>query len=289
MKLRTKLNGGEDASIREQLPNFLIIGAMRSGTTSLANYLGSHPEIYVARDKELHFFDYRFDRGLSWYAAKFSQAKRGQAVGEASPTYMYVPECARRIADTLPNVKLLAILRNPVDRAYSHYWLERARTRESMDFESALAAESDRLSGSDRHRTDHYSYLDRGRYLKQLEHVTTHVPRERLHVLLFEDLGADPAAAFKSVCRFLDVDDTYIPKNVGKVLNHFVTFRSVAVRGMYRRLPPLIRHALGRVNSREAVYPAMDPRTRARLVAHFAQMNDELGRWLGRDLAAWNR
>src|SRR5437764_7156012 len=114
------------------LPNFFIIGAMRSGTTSLTRYLNAHPDVFVAPGKELHFFDQRFDRGLDWYRDCFERAAGQRAIGEATQSYMYDAEAMTRLAVTVPKARLLAILRNPVDRAWSHYWLNRALALETL-------------------------------------------------------------------------------------------------------------------------------------------------------------
>lgn len=109
-----------------RLRNFLIVGAMRCGTTFLAHCLGAHPDIYIPRAKEIHYFDVHFEKGPEWYKRKFSGAKKEHAVGEATQSYMYLDYVPPRIASLLPDARLIAILRNPVDRAYSHYWFHRA-------------------------------------------------------------------------------------------------------------------------------------------------------------------
>src|SRR5437762_2920456 len=101
------------------LPNFLIIGAPRSATTSTALYLSQHPEVHIAPQKEVNFFDLEFHRGLDWYRAQFDRVEDGQVVGEASPNYMFSEDAVQRMAALLPDAKLIAILREPVSRAYS--------------------------------------------------------------------------------------------------------------------------------------------------------------------------
>jgi hypothetical protein len=135
-----------------RLPNFVIIGAPRSGTTSLAHSLSQHPEVFVTMQvKELHFFDTNFDRGLDWYRQQFSgaDAAAAKAAGEATPTYMYDETAMSRMAETVPDARLIAILRNPVDRAYSHYWMNRSLDREDLLFPVAIETEAERLAGDD--------------------------------------------------------------------------------------------------------------------------------------------
>ncbi|MBA3731354.1 MAG: sulfotransferase domain-containing protein, partial [Gammaproteobacteria bacterium] len=106
------------------LPNFLIIGASRCGTTWMANNIKSHPDVFMPPKKELHFFDASFDKGWDYYASFFPDKKcaRYRAIGEATPAYLYMPQVARLIKSRLPDVKMIVSLRNPIDRAYSQYW-----------------------------------------------------------------------------------------------------------------------------------------------------------------------
>lgn len=271
------------------LPNFLIIGAMRSGTTSLARYLGAHPDVFVAQDKELHFFDLNRDRGLDWYRAQFTGAEGERMVGEATQTYMYDGEAVDRMASDLPDAKLIAILRDPVKRAYSHYWQNHARGTEPLSFPDAIAAEPERLASSDKQSRFFFSYVDRGLYVRQLRRICEHYPRASLHVLLFEDLRDAPAEAYRSACAFLGVDDDFLPPNIGVPINRYVSFRSVKLRALGKKLPRALRRAVGRLNTQEASYPPMDPGVRAELRQRFAADNAALETWLDRDLSEWRR
>jgi hypothetical protein len=277
-----------------KLPDFLIIGAMKAGTTSLARYFMAHPQVFMAAGKEVHYFDRHFERGMQWYAEHFSESTTHRAIGEATPNYLYSKEVIRRMASTIPNAKLIAILRNPVDRAYSHYWHERARGRETLEFERAIAAESERLTSPDLEVRTHFSYLDQGRYIGQLVYVTKHFPRGALHVILFEDLRQEPVSTFKSLCRFIEVDDTLVPENIGKRYNDFVAFRSLAIRGLAQELSSrphglrLLGRVLGRLNVRRVPYPPLNPELRAKLVLRYREANQALSSWLGRKLSHWD-
>lgn len=273
------------------LPNFLIIGAMRSGTTSLVHYLRGLPEVFMSRKKEVHYFDQEFQRGPTWYSRWFAGANGQRAIGEATPAYMYCPEAPARMAQVIPGARLIAILRDPVDRAYSHYWHNRVRGKEHLEFADAIAAEPERLSSGPQGRST-YSYLDRGRYLAQLLNVCRYYPREALLVVLFEELRDLPVETFQAVSRFLGVDPSFVPSNVGEPTNYYAAFRSVAYRKLVRGMPFLprwARTALKKLNVQHATYPRMAPALRARLRESFAQDNAALAAWLGRDLSAWNR
>lgn len=197
-------------------PDFVIIGAQRAGTTSLHAYLSAHPQVKTPITKELHYLTDRHERGLDWYLGQFPLAIPPHAItGEATPYALFHPLAPKRLLDTSPYAKLIALLRNPVDRAYSHYLHERSRGFETLDFASALDAESERLVGeearisrdpsyiSEPHK--HFSYLARGDYAPQLERWFAHVPRQQLLVLRSENLYGQPAETLAHVAGFLGI------------------------------------------------------------------------------------
>jgi hypothetical protein len=281
------------------LPNFLIVGAPKSGTTSLARYLADHPDAWVVPEKELRFFDQHYDLGRDWYRDRFAAAGSEQAIGEATPTYLINARAPARIAETLPDVRLIAILRNPVDRAYSHYWHWRERLGETRSFEQVVEDElAGKANGSDPiwrpEAPETFPYLGYGRYAPQLENLARHFPPERILVLLFEDLTERPAEVFGEVCRFLGIDDSAVPESVGRVENAFRYYYPRWLWALFVRvkigrfLPGRAAAALYRAMVREAdPYPPMDPALRERLTEHFAPDNAALERRLGRDLSRW--
>ncbi|MEU3456314.1 sulfotransferase [Micromonospora sp. NPDC006766] len=197
------------------LPDFLIIGGQRCGTTSLYHYLTAHPQVRAATGKELQFFSLHHGRGRRWYRAHFPTAAPGRHSFEASPYYLFHPSVPRRVAETLPRARFVALLRDPVERAYSHYLHTRSYGAEPLSFADALRAEPDRLAAALRDGPDtraahaalrNHSYAARGRYVEQLERWYAHVPRERLLVLRSEDLYADPAGVYAQTLRFLDLE-----------------------------------------------------------------------------------
>ncbi len=271
-----------------RLPDFLIIGAQRCGTTSLARNLSAHPEVYVASQKEVHFFDRHTDRGLTWYREQFAGASEKQIVGEATPEYMYDKDALRRMAETLPDARLVVSLRNPIDRAYSEYWFVRGRGYESLSFEEAIAAESDRAASGDPVVRMRHSYLDRGRYLQQLERVCELYPRDRLHVVLFEDFVGAPLEALQAVHRFLGVREDFLPSTIGRRFGSARTYKSQWLRAVSKALPYPLGAAVARINSQRVAYPPMESKTRAALEAEFRESNQALAHWLGRDLSRWD-
>lgn len=207
------------------LPDFLVIGAARSGTTSLYRYLVDHPAIAAASRKEVQYFSLNHWRGIDWYRAHFPTPMKSRIVqqrtgvpmqtGEATPYYLFHPMAAERIADELPGVKLIVVLRNPTERAFSHYLHEVALGVEDLSFEQALDQESTRLEGEiERIRADarypgfsyqHYAYLSRGHYHDQLMRWFSLLPRERFCILGSERFWADPLAGYAGVLRFLEL------------------------------------------------------------------------------------
>ena len=272
--------GGAQATGR--LPTFLIVGAQKSGTTLLAALLDAHPQASCAL--EPHFFRCNFDRGEGWYRSHFTGTT--PVVGEKTPEYLHHSEAPARMAAVVPEAKLIAILRDPVARAYSHYWHRRRTGRERASFEEAIEgdynASGERVAG----------YLDRGRYLEQLQRLHANFPSGSILVTLFEDLRDRPDETFARVCRFIGIDDSSPPEKL-PVANPYRDYRPEWLwRNMYRyrlwkRLPRSWASALGRWMTREREFAPLDPETRGRLAATFAPDNEALARWLGRDLSEW--
>lgn len=193
------------------MPDYCIIGAQKSGTTSLYSYLALHPQVRPSYVKEIHYYNKNYSNGLKWYRAHFPlgplrRADRPFITGEASTMYLHDPDTPSRMLEDLPEIRLLLVLRNPVDRAISHYH-HRIRTgREDRPIEVAMEqAISAATSGKfvDGSETD---YLRNGHYAEDLEHWTTVYPSDQFLVLQAEALFKDPRDAFKRVSDFLDID-----------------------------------------------------------------------------------
>ena len=245
------------------LPDFLVLGAQKAGTTALYEYLRRHPQISGPSWKEVSFFDRHWARGESWYRGNFPNVARtrGKHVGEASPSYVFHPLAPQRVEEVVPEARLIVLVRNPVDRALSQYNHEVALGREPLPFEEALDAEEERLRGEqERMAADpryfsrewwSHTYKARGRYAEQVERWLAVFPREQLLVLPSDDLGSDPARAHAQVLEFLGAS-------------------------------PQRLDSYPRVYERE--YEPMKPETRERLAAEFEEPNRRLYELLGRDL-----
>jgi hypothetical protein len=268
-----------------RLPDFLVIGAPKAGTTSLASWLRDHPDVFVPMRKELHFFDRpRFDdpRWQRWYQRQFADCPE-PVVGEATPSYLHTPVAAPRMASLVPDARLIALLRNPVDRAVSHYWYARSMNHESRDLDDALFAGDD---------SPGLPYMGAGRYLDNIERLLEYFPREALLVRLFEDVTDAPATLFRDVCEFLGVDATVVPENVGQAFNTHYRVRAPWVRrlmmrkSLYERWPK-VAYRVDDLLKAPAEYPRLTDDQRRRLADRFAEDNRRLEAWLGRELPGW--
>jgi hypothetical protein len=205
---------------------------------------------------------------------------------EATPNYLFDPRVPLRMWETIPEGKLVVVLRNPVDRAYSHYWQKRSYGTEPLSFEEALAAEPQRISRDDRARRL-YSYVARGRYLEQLERFAAYFPRDSIGVFLFEELHQQPLEIFGQVCRFVGVSDRVKLDVVGRELNSYQQYRLSGLRSLSRRLKGPIGKLIGKVNAKEASYPPMARTVRERLVELYREDYEALAKWTGLDLSSW--
>lgn len=202
------------------LPDFIILGAMKCGTSSLYFYLASHPQVLTPTRKEIHFFDNNFEKGDGWYRSHFPAIAKmkfgGYVTGEASPYYLYHPHVAGRIYRKIPSVKLIALLRNPVDRAISHYWHQVNKGREDLPMEEAFEVEKERIN-ADKERLKkekhyygfnhrHYSYLDRGNYVGQIERFERRFSSDQILILKSEELFFNTKETIEDVEDFLGIE-----------------------------------------------------------------------------------
>ena len=268
---------GQSTHRARMLPSFLIAGAQRCGTTSMFHVLSQHPAVFcpLLNEKELHYFDHEYNRGLGWYQSHFPTRAWARATTrhtgiapvafEGSPYYMFHPLAPGRIHRDLPGVKLLVMLRDPVERAYSSHAHQTGFGGETEPFERALELEDSRLEGeterliaepdyiSFNHRF--YAYRTRGQYIDQLEHLDSVFGRDRVLVIDSGDFFADPGPTYDQVLEFLGLPDlgrpTFVPQN-----------------------------ARPRSPMPEAVW--------ARLEEHYRPYDERLAVWLGRE-PSWRR
>jgi hypothetical protein len=212
------------------LPDFIIIGAMKSGTSSLFAYLSQHPQLHPSWKKEIHFFDGgldpnidSFEMGQAWYRAHFplrEKMSRDSKTFEASPLYIFNPLAPKRIFNLLPEVKIIALFRNPTERAISHYFHEKSNNREPLSIYEALKIEENRLETAiskqdfkSRIFID-FSYKRRGHYKEQIERYLDLFSWQRILILSSEDLFSQPDASLRRVFDFVEVDTEFKVKKL---------------------------------------------------------------------------
>jgi len=300
------------------MPNFFLIGAQKAGTTSLYSYLKQHPQIYMSPIKEPFFFDHEIDsRGevvrekfggpvtphvkfadIREYRTLFRGVSGEKAIGEASVLYIYAPGTAERIKRYVPEAKLIALLRNPADRAYSAFLHAVRIGREPLtDFAQALREEDDRIWYNWHYQ---FHYRNRGLYYAQLKRYFEVFGREKVGVWLYEDLSNDPIGVVQSVLRFLGVNDTFTPDisrkhNPSRIPKS--EFARFTIRLMNTTLPvvskvspPASEGFRQLVNSRIlAESPPIDPEIRKQLREGYRKDILKLQELIGRDLSVWLR
>jgi len=272
-------------------PAFLVVGAQRAGTTWLDRHLRAHPEVYLPlRRKEIHYFDRFYDRGPEWYESFFPRGKeaaRYRAIGEITPKYLFDRIAPERIRRDLPDVRLVAILRNPVDRAYSQYALAVRDAGERGTFEEFVR--------------DNPDVVGRGLYTRQLERYLGCFPRDRFLVLLFEEMMADAATTLRRIAKFLDIDPGPFekPHDRGKV-NASYRPRYPGVRATVRKVGDFLRYhdldwfvnvakemGVPHLFGNAGPLPPLTEGARRRLTGIFEDDVAALERLLGKELPEW--
>lgn len=294
------------------MPNFLIIGAEKSGTTALYTYLQQHPQVYMSPVKEPDFFSYddgkqdRREQGrvpahhvtnLDDYLGLFRAVSTETAIGEASPYYIYAPQAPERIQRYMPNSKLIAILRDPAERAYSNFlhcaWLRREPL---TDFAQALQKEEARIREG---WEALFHYRRKGFYYAQLRRYFDRFGRDQLKVYLHEDLESDPLGVLGDLCSFLEVDETFVPNLSAKYNRSGVpkneTFHAVVTRFRQSKLKRLLPDQLVR-RLRDPVRalvlaeaPQLSAEVRKDLVGLYCEDILQLQDLIQRDLSKWLR
>lgn len=295
------------------LPNFLIIGAAKSGTTSLHQSLRQHQQIFLPPNKEPGFFAYQghpppltgpgdeaelayLTLDLPTYEQLFADAARYPARGEASTAYLYHPHTAAAIQQTLPSVKLIAILRHPVDRAYSSYLQMVRDGREPLlDFQAALRAEPERIAAG---WGQIWHYQQMGFYAKQLKCYFGGFPETQICVILYDEFQAHPAQVFRKIFRFLGVEETFAP-DTRTQLNISGVPQNQALHGLLTRHRPLrtfLRHLVPypirkylnhQLTQWPLTKPPMPTDVREEMITGFRPDLLELQSLIHQDLSSW--
>jgi len=295
------------------LPNFLIIGAAKAGTTALAYYLKQHPDIFMSDQKELKFFafeggipvfrgpgDEQFSNAVTSlcdYEACFAEVRAEKAIGEASPLYLYSPAAAERIRHYVPGARLIAVLRDPARRAYSQFLhMMRDGFEPLGDFRAALLEEQKRIEAG---WGPLFHYRKRGFYYEQLTPYYERFPGQQIRVYLYADFVRDAMGLVRDAFRFLGVDETFIPdKTVRPNISGIPRSRMLqsALRGRYAWLNAVVRAVLPKrlrvgvhnvLRRKNLTRPPLDPEVRRDLIREYRDDILRLQDLLDRDLSAW--
>ena len=297
------------------LPNFLIIGAQKAGTSSIYQYTREHPDVYMSEVKEPEFFalegrevNHRGPDGctpnendrkytdLKTYQRLFDNVDGETAVGEASTLYLYSPRAPERIHQYVPDAKLIAILRNPVERAYSAFLMAKRSGNEPLSFAEALGAEEERIENDFGYL---WRYKDFGRYHEQLRRYLEYFDRDQMRIFLLEDLKENSAAVMEEIYQFLGADPSYTPNleyqhNPGgvprsKTIQSVLKSEGTMLRDLLKAILPKrvrrwARHTLQESNLHK---PPLDPALRRRLIEEFRDEILNLQTLIDRDLSHW--
>ena len=291
--------------------DFLIIGAQKSGTTTLYHWLKQHPDIFLPEAKEILYFakDEFYQQGDE-YLNVFYRHYGGQKIAGGAYVHMiYFPYVAERIYSYNPQIKFIALLRNPVDRAYSAYWFARCNGWETIaTLEDALDKEEKRVHGPYKDQAE-LTYLAHGRYAEQLQSYFNLFGRDRVMVLLTEELRDNSEKVVGRTLNFLGLPSNTDSLDLSRDSNRAATARFPWLQKIFltqdvwykkwgrKALSPDIRSFIRErvskkvilLNRRPFQYPPMDPSTRRMLVEHFKPYNEQLGQLIGRDLSFWNQ
>ena len=296
-------------NFKHMLPNFLIIGAQKGGTTSLINYLSQHPDVFVPYDKEIPYFhdDEFYKKGIDNYKKCFSGWKGEKIIGHAPVnTSFYAEKAAKRIYEFNKAMKLIMILRNPIDRAYSHYWYCRRNCLEdSKSFEKALERELQMLQKDEIIPLSCVYYISHGFYYKQINKYLEYFDRNQLLILYYDDFKRDPDEILREIYSFLGLEEisqkeVYGKYNVASMPKfrfiHELIFKDNIIKDIYKRIVSekfrqyakrtIVDKMLKR-NLAPFEYPPMKEETRAFLQNIFREPNRKLTELLGRDFSNW--
>lgn len=274
------------------LPNFLIIGSQKAGTTSLYNILKQHPQVFMPEKKEVNFFflEKEFRKGMAYYQQYFADIPVGKKVfGEASPGYICHPQAPGRIKESLPYAKLILTVRNPIERAYSQYWDNRMTLSEPRPFNQVMD-----MALNETYEPGKLGYFSRGTYIQYINRYLELFDANQLLILLFDDLRDDPLKFYRTCFEFLEIDPAFHSAEMDTAFNPSSVWDNFLYNWFFnhpatqRFLPAKSKRLVFWGKQRRFQYPPMDQATKQRLIQFFAPWNRELANFLGRDLSHWS-
>ena len=265
-------------------PNFLLIGAPRCGTTWIAMNLIHHPEIYIPSQKELHYFDWNLEKGLSWYKEQFEGTEKYQLVGEATPSYLALENSPELIKNALgTDIKFIVCLRDPVERLYSRYWNTMAKYKhnEGKSFQDRIKEKP--------------GFIEEGKYARHLDSFFSVFEKDQFHICFYEDLMNTPSNFLKEILEFLGASTEFDPPRLTHKVNSASSKKRLGRSDTLYYISRVLKRLklfglMNRVESLNRVnYPEMEEGIRKFLIqTEYKIHNERLQELTGRDLSAWN-
>jgi len=300
---------------KNMLPNFICPGAAKAATTTLHNLLKQHSEIYLPEVKETGFFWDEYDKGLAWYEETyFSRVQEQKIVGDITPAYMSFDYIPKRIYNSLDDdIKLIFMLRDPIERAYSHYWMSYRRGYETKSFAQAIELEEKRLkqgkeTGDFERQVMVFGYIQRGMYARQIENFLEYFPVDNMKFVFFEEFITDTPMVLEEILNFLDLnfdenidydkqsnpsrlplfselrDLLWTPSNLSMKLARLL----LPIKSWRRKLRNSLRKFDEKINRESFEKPEMDSEVRDRLRTVYKEEVEKLEKITGRDLDLWS-
>jgi Sulfotransferase domain len=294
-------------------PNFLILGPPKCASTSLHYYLGQHPDIYTSKIKETNFFSLQYEKGLNYYGNYFKEVKNQKLIGEATPSYAFLPYVAERIKNNFPEMKLILCFRNPAERAFSSWLMHSGMGAEPCDFREAIEKNLEQMNkitfeGEEEERiwmktsSNNYNaetrirtYIQGSMYAQITENYLKYFPREQIKMILLDDLKSSFDNTMADIFRFLGVDTSFIVTNnaeenyyIDRKANRFTNtiFGIDKTRTILRHVPAPLKKFLKKKMAKAP--PKLSEEDKLFLWNIFNNDVVKLENILSRDLSAWN-
>ena len=270
-----------------RLPEFVVAGFPKAGTTTLADWLAQRDDVFIPIRKEVHFFDQSWGRGVDWYRSQFRAARSDQMCGDATPGYLARPGALQRMVETLDQPRIIVMVREPVSRAQSHYWY----FADSVGLDLPPLREVV-IRGVEDPESDRHGIVAWGRYELYLRQLDELVPTRQVLVITLDELQDAPGAVAADVSRFLGLEATVNTDALSTSSNQSFTYRSVALSrmmigvGVWHRSPGLARR-VEMWNRRPVERPPLDDDLSARLTEFYEPWNRLLGARLGDRAPSW--
>ena len=274
--------------MRHNLPDFVIVGPPKCATTWMYECLGEHPDVYMPDTDSVNYFDMNFHRDIEWYSQHFEDAETPDIVGEESPQYLFDINATERMSNDNPDTKLIMCLRNPMKRAFSHYWHEKKKNRILYDFEDALEI-----------YPIYHDWISPGFYYQHLKRFKQHFPEENIKVLIFDDLKEDDESFIQEIFEFVGADPDFRPSLLdeksnsasGQINRNYQIVQNFILENapeiIVKSARPVHRKIHGFFRDNSEYEEGMSEEMRKKLEEVYIEDIRKLSDEIGRDLSHW--